>query len=158
LDPAVLSLWGLEEVPAKLDKYNPEGKGRIHALMVARQYLVETSGTCLFAADGLRFPFIEFLRAVTGFDVDPKELLKTGRRIATLLHAFNLREGFRPSNFRLPPRVAGNPPLRVGALKDITIDPEYLKRQYYEAMGFDYETGEIRKEVLKELGLEGLVG
>lgn len=158
LDPTILSLWGLTDVPAKVEKYDSEGKGRIHAVMVARQYLVETSGCCLFAADGLHYPFIDCLRAVTGWDVGAQELIKTGRRIATLLHAFNLREGFRPSDFRLPPRIAGDPPLEVGALKGIKIDPENLKRQYYEAMGFDYESGEIRPDVLKELGLEEILG
>jgi aldehyde:ferredoxin oxidoreductase len=42
-------------------------------------------------------------------------------------------------------------------LKDITIDLEALKRQYYEAMGFDIETGAIQKDRIKELGLQDIL-
>ena len=67
-----------------------------------------------------------------------------------------LREGFKPADFTLPGRVAGNPPLPKGPLKDITIDSEDLKAQYYEAMGFDPQTGSIAPDTLAALGLEEL--
>jgi aldehyde:ferredoxin oxidoreductase len=86
-----------------------------------------------------------------------EELIKTGQRISTLLHAFNLREGFKPGEFKMPPRISGNPPLKVGLLKDITIDFEDLKRQYYEAMGFDTKTGAIRKDRIEALGLQDIL-
>ncbi|MBN1834105.1 MAG: hypothetical protein JW896_18555 [Deltaproteobacteria bacterium] len=72
----------------------------------------------------------------------------------SVLHGFNLREGFKPSDFTIPPRVAGNPPLKAGALKDRTIDIQGLKNQYYEAMGFDVHTGAISKERINALGLQ----
>jgi len=154
LEPEIVTPWG---IPTRIEKYDPTNKGKVHAIWAARQHLVETSGACLFAADGLRFPLLEFLKAVTGWDLSYEELIKTGQRIATLLHAFNLREGFKPADFTMPPRVAGNPPLRVGPLKDITIDFESLKRQYYEAMGFEPDTGRIRKERVVELGLQDVL-
>jgi aldehyde:ferredoxin oxidoreductase len=157
VNPEIFIPWGIKDVPSKLEKYNPAGKGEVHAIMSARQYLVETSGTCLFAADGINFPFIDLMKAVTGWDVGGEELIKTGKRIATLLHAFNLREGFKPKEFTIPPRIAGNPPLKAGALKDVTLDLEGLKRQYYEAMGFDPETGVIRKDRIRELGLQDIL-
>jgi aldehyde:ferredoxin oxidoreductase len=156
-DPTIFIPWGFKDIPSKVEKYNPAGKGKIHALMVARQYLVETSGTCLFAADALHFPFLDLMKAVTGWDLMDEEVIETGKRIATLLHAFNLREGFKPKDFTIPPRASGNPPLKAGVLKDITLDIEGLQRQYYEAMGFDTQTGEIRKDRIEALGLKDIL-
>jgi len=97
------------------------------------------------------------MKALTGWNLDHDELIKAGKRISTLLHAFNLREGFKPADFTMPGRVYGNPPLKIGALKGITVDVEDLKRQYYEAMGFDPATGEIRKDRIEELGLQNIL-
>lgn len=145
------------QVPERIDKDDPD-RGYWHAVLAARQYLIETTSTCLFVADSIYFPFLELFNAITGWGVSVDELIKTGKRIAVLLHAFNLREGFKPSNFALPPRVCGQPPLEVGALKGVTVDAEKLRRQYYEAMGFDPETGKISYETIKTLELEDLLG
>jgi aldehyde:ferredoxin oxidoreductase len=144
-------------LPTKVEKYNPEGKGEMHAVLAGWQHLVNSSGMCLFGADALPFSLIDFMKAVTGWDLTYDELIMTGQRISTLLHGFNLREGFKPSDFTIPPRVAGNPPLKVGPLKDRTIDIEGLKKQYYEAMGFDVDTGAISPERIKALGLQDVL-
>ena len=39
----------------------------------------------------------------------------------------------------------------------MTIDSEGLKRQFYEAMGFDVETGAIGKDRIAALGLQDVV-
>jgi aldehyde:ferredoxin oxidoreductase len=83
--------------------------------------------------------------------------VQTGQRIAIMLHAFNLREGFKPSDFKIPPRACGNPPLTAGSLKDVTLDIEELKRQYYEAMGMDFATGKIRRDRIEALGLQDIL-
>ena len=153
-NPATMNLLGL---PAKMEKYNPKDKGKAHAVLAGWQHLINTSGTCLFAADGLNFPFMGLMNATTGWELTVEELIKTGQRISTLLHAFNLREGFKPGDFKMPPRISGNPPLKVGLLKDITINFEDLKKQYYEAMGFDTNTGEIRKDRIEALGLKDIL-
>ena len=144
-------------VPVKLEKYNPKDKGKFHAVLGGWQHLVNTSGACLFATDGLNFPWLGLMKAITGWELTVEEIIKTGQRISTLLHAFNLREGFKPGDFKMPPRISGNPPFKVGLLKDITIDFEGLKRQYYEAMGFDTETGKIREDKIKALGLQDIL-
>ncbi len=155
--PVNESLYRALGLPTKVEKYNPEGKGQMHAVLAGWQHLVNTSGMCLFAADALAFSLIDFMKAVTGWDLSYDELIKTGQRISTILHAFNLREGFKPPDFTIPPRVAGNPPLKAGLLKDRTVDIDELKRQYYEAMGFDVHTGEISKERIAALGLQDIL-
>jgi len=144
-------------VPTQMDKYNPEGKGKYQAIMSGWQHLMNTSGVCIFAADGLNFRWIELMRAITGWDLNIENLKQTGQRIGTMLHLFNLREGFNLSSFSMPERARGNPPLTAGPTKDVTLDFEGLKRQYFEAMGFDLETGTFRKEKLEELGLKDIV-
>ena len=153
--PFVAEVLGL---PAKLEPYNPEGKGKIHATLAGYQHLINCSGLCLFAHDGLTFKYQETINAITGWDLSVEDLVKTGKRIHAVLHAFNLREGFKPSDYLMPPRVEGKPPFKVGAFKDLTLDLEELKRQFYEeGMGFDFKTGEISKEKIKELGLQDIL-
>ncbi|MEJ2108476.1 MAG: aldehyde ferredoxin oxidoreductase family protein [Acidobacteriota bacterium] len=150
----VMKLLGL---PLKMEKYNPENKGACHAVLAGWMHLVNTSGACLFAADALNFRLMDLLGAITGWELDVDAIKTTGKRIATMLHAFNLREGFRPADFTLPPRVNGIPPLTAGKLKGITIDSEGLKKQYYDAMGYDFATGKIRPETIEALGLQDIL-
>jgi aldehyde:ferredoxin oxidoreductase len=143
-------------VPTQMDKYNPEGKGKYQAIMSGWQHLMNTSGVCIFAADGLNFRWMELMKAITGWDLNVENLKQTGQRIGTMLHLFNLREGFKLSDFTMPERARGNPPLAAGPTAGVTLEFEGLKHQYFEAMGFDFETGQFRKERLAELGLENL--
>ena len=115
---------------------------------------MNTSGACLFGVDSMPMDFVGCMNAITGWDLDYDEIVETGHRITTLLHGFNLREGFKPGDFTLPERARGNPPLEVGALQGVTIDSEGLKQQFYEAMGFDPQTGAIARDRVAALGLD----
>jgi len=144
-------------VPIKMKRYETTDKGKYHAILAGWQHWVNTSGVCLFAVDSMPMAFLDYMNAITGWDLTYEEIIETGKRITTLLHAFNLREGFRPAEFRLPERVNGNPPMKVGGLKGVTIDSEALKRQFYEAMGFDAATGAIARDRIEALGLQEIV-
>jgi aldehyde:ferredoxin oxidoreductase len=96
------------------------------------------------------------MEAITGWDLNVENLKRTGQRIGTMLHLFNLREGFKLSDFTMPERARGNPPLTAGPIKGVTLDFEDLKRQYFEAMGFDFAAGKFRKERLEALGLQDI--
>jgi aldehyde:ferredoxin oxidoreductase len=150
-------IYGGLGVPFKLERYNPAGKGKYHALVAAWQHWANTSGACMFGIDSMPMDFVGCINAITGWGLDYPELAETGKRIATLLHGFNVREGFKPDEFKLPERARGNPPLQVGELKDVTIDSEGLKKQFYEEMGFDIETGEIARERIVALGLDDVL-
>jgi aldehyde:ferredoxin oxidoreductase len=144
-------------VPFKLEPYDATDKGTYHALLAGWQHWVNTSGACLFGVDSMPLDFVGCLNAITGWGLDYEEIVQTGKRITTLLHGFNLREGFRPGDFTLPERARGNPPLAVGKLAGVTIDSEGLKRQFYEVMGFDFETGAIARERIVDLGLDDVL-
>ena len=141
-------------VPTKWTSTILKGRGN-QVIMSGWQHLMNTSGVCIFAADGLNFRWVELMRAITGWDLNVDNLKQTGQRIGTMLHLFNLREGFNLSSFTMPERARGNPPLTAGPTKGVTLDFEGLKRQYFEAMGFNLESGKFRKEKLEELGLKG---
>jgi aldehyde:ferredoxin oxidoreductase len=149
--------YGGMGVPFKMDPYDTTDKGRYHAILAGWQHWVNTSGACLFGVDSMPLDFLGCMNAITGWELDYDEVIETGRRITTLLHAFNLREGFVPGDFKLPERVRGNPPLEVGKLQGVTIDSEALKSQFYEAMGFDPQTGALDWESVVALGLEDVV-
>ncbi|MEM1539304.1 MAG: aldehyde ferredoxin oxidoreductase family protein [Candidatus Bathyarchaeia archaeon] len=151
-------LAGVLDAPKVIDRHDTsERRVQLSTASSAWAKSVFSAGLCLLGSDALGHPLHEVLNAVTGWNLSPKDLITTGIRINTLFHAFNLREGWKPSHYTLPPRIAGNPPLPEGALKGITIDFEKLKKYYYKAMGWNPETGEIPNEKLKELGLENIV-
>jgi aldehyde:ferredoxin oxidoreductase len=144
-------------VPIQMEKYQLDGKGKYQAIMSGWQHLMNCSGVCIFAADGLNYRWVELMKAITGWDLNIENLKQTGQRIGAMLHLFNLREGFKLSDFTMPERVRGNPPLTAGPTKGVTLDFEKMKHQYFEAMGFDFVAGKFRKERLEELGLQDIV-
>jgi len=112
------------------------------------------SGLC-FMAHTPAFPLVEFIAAVTGWDFKAEEAIITGQRIQTLRQVFNAREGILPGEFRLPKRIAEPP--STGPFAGRSVDFNALKAGYYEAMGWDIETGYPLDQTLSKLGLKGLV-
>jgi len=141
----------------KIERYQYTGKGGVQAAWSNHKQIVETSGLCLMPANwGYRLD--QFIAAVSGWDFTVEELLLTGERIQTLRHAFNVREGLRPADFKLPDRLIGKPPLTSGPTAGVTIDIDTLVREYYEAMAWDATTGVPARDRLQKLGLSELVG
>jgi aldehyde:ferredoxin oxidoreductase len=154
-NPRQMAMLGL---PPTLPKYKAEGKGKAHAILRAWQHLINNTGLCLFCADALSYyPMKELMEAITGWKVTVDELIKTGMRTSAILHAFNLREGFKPGDFTMPSRAAGDPQFKKGPFANRTIDFEALKKEYYAAMGFDFGSGAIEQKRIKELGLQGIL-
>jgi aldehyde:ferredoxin oxidoreductase len=112
---------------------------------------------CLMViSSGNDYPLAEFISAVTGWDFTAKEAITAGKRTLTLLQAFNLREGWKASDYTLPQRISRPP--TMGPFAGRNIDFAALKSSYYESMGWDTESGVPSRACLSELGLEGLVG
>ena len=98
----------------------------------------------------------DFINAITGWDVTTSELLMVSNRITTMRQSFNIREGWKPSDFTYPDRMLGKPPLSTGPIKNVTIDPIPKVREYWTSLGWDPMTGKPLKETLIELGLKEL--
>ena len=96
----------------------------------------------------------DVVATVTGWPLSQEELYTTGKRVATLRQAFNLREGISPKDFKLPGRAKGVPPLKEGPIANVTVDVDTMVGDYYRAMDWDPETGKPSKKALEELGLD----
>ena len=142
--------------PPQLELYGDyTKKGTLYATGSAYYQVLSSSGLCSLHALYLPIPIPEFLSHVTGWECDWEEVIQTGRRILTMRQAFNAREGLRPNAFRLPERFLE--PLKVGVPQGTRIDFDSLKRCYFEAMGWDTETGKPSRDTLSELRLDALV-
>jgi aldehyde:ferredoxin oxidoreductase len=111
---------------------------------------------CKFAGVGYKTPeLIQVIEAVTGWDVNTHELMKTGERIFNLCRAFNVREGITRKDDRLPSRMAE--PLETGPTRGQALDPATLGLMlddYYELRAWDVTTGIPTRSKLEELGLK----
>jgi aldehyde:ferredoxin oxidoreductase len=142
----------------QFDRYAYSGKGPMSA--TASQYLQvgSSSGVCVMPMMFFgNYPLIEFFNAVTGWDMDIAEVLTAGARIQTLRHSFNLREGIRPADVKLPARMAGDPPQQEGPVAGVTLDMDSLAREYRQAMGWDPDSGRPNDATLNKLGLKDLI-
>jgi aldehyde:ferredoxin oxidoreductase len=137
-------------------KYAYEGKGQQDALATYRTEVVNASGLCLFGADFGIPPtaLANYIAAATGQPFDDEETSLAGKRILTMRHAFNLREGINARHDPLPKRCVGEPPLADGPLKGVTVDHRNLANQFFENVGWDRNTLIPSRESLKELGIE----
>ena len=100
----------------------------------------------------------EALSGVSGQEYSIHDILDVGARAQTLARLFNLREGLTAADDRLPKRVMTA--FESGPIEGSAIDSEDLerfKRRFYEAMGWESETGAPTAECLRELGLEQLL-
>jgi aldehyde:ferredoxin oxidoreductase len=120
--------------------------------------LLNGCGMCIFGAVTSSLPVVEYLNAVTGWDLSADEYLEAGERILNLRKAFNAREGVKIDDHDLNPRALGKPPLSKGPLKGVTIDMETLQKKYFEIVGWEYPDGYPTQAKMKELSLETLFG
>jgi aldehyde:ferredoxin oxidoreductase len=144
------------QVPAT-DKYAYSGQAEGHHILVAAVEVVNAAGLCLFGY--LSYPFqavIDQLAAATGEFWDLKRVIATGTRIYTMRHAFNLREGINPLARNMPGRIVGEPPLREGNVRNITVDYHTLAKEFLERLGWDTATTVPSEKCLNELGMQFL--
>lgn len=119
------------------------------------RHVLSAAGLCFF---GRVTEYItRFISAVTGWDYSEDELLKTGDRIVTMRHAFNLREGINPLKWQVHPRIIGLPPQGEGPLAGVTSDIEAQVYWNLGALDWDRVTTKPSKKKLLELGLDDVV-
>jgi len=148
--------FAIPGIPFKpMEKYIYTGKGDLHRYMSNLSHVVNASGLCYFAFMVYGANMIpQFLEYVTGQSYNLEQLQTIGERIGTLRMSFNIREGVKLSDRKIPGRMIGDPPLQAGPLKDITIDIKTLTSEYLEKAGWDSQTGKPSQQKLEELGLE----
>ncbi|HBW36395.1 MAG TPA: aldehyde ferredoxin oxidoreductase, partial [Desulfosporosinus sp.] len=116
--------------------------------------LINGFGLCAFAFDAeVTPPIVEWANAMTGWNLGFEEYLHIARRIKTLRHSFNIREGINPMEYKMPDRARGIPPLEKGPNAKIKNDFEKGKLNYFVAMGYDLKTAKPLLETLDMLDL-----
>ena len=144
---------GLELPP--FDRESSAGRGEAHKMGSNLGHVVQCAGICVFGYVSMEAGALpELLNLVTGWDYGIDGLLKIGERIANMRQAFNIREGISVSDFTVPNRVLGRPPLQAGPTAGSQVDIETLLRDYLVAMDWDPEIGKPSRGKLVELGLE----
>lgn len=140
------------------DKYTYSGKAYDHYRECTSVHVVNAAGLCLFGYLSFQIQSLpEQLTAVTGWEFDLEEVFKTGMRIGTMRHAFNLREGHNPLTRNVPGRIVGEPPLTEGNVRGVTVDYRTMLREFLEYIGWDPQTTVPSEESLRKLGMEFLI-
>ena len=96
----------------------------------------------------------DLLNKVTGWDFSASELRRVGERIQLSKRLFNQREGWRPEDDWLPPRLLSEA-LPTGVARGVTLTAGELKEMiggYYQARGLN-GNGFVPQEKLQEIGL-----
>jgi len=127
-----------------------EGKAAILVDWEDRLCIMDTLVYCRFYRDLVQWPYItEVVNAAIGADYSVDELRVVARRIIAETHRFNERRGFGADKERLPAWITERVlPARDGG--ELTVSQEEmedLRRDYYAARGWDYESSAARDPV-----------
>lgn len=139
-------------------KYEASGRSQIHWKLATSLEVCNAAGLCMFGY--LSYPIeaiADQLTAVTGWEYGGDEMFKTGMRIFTMRHAFNLREGINPLQRSIPGRVIGKPLLKKGNVRDVSVDYETQINEFLEFVDWDSETTVPSKKSLRDLEMEFLI-
>jgi len=143
--------------PKTVDRFAEEGKGEIAKTLQDFGMLPDILGICKFYVyNGLGLPELaELTSSLTGWDIDGKELLNIGERVFNLQRMFNVREGISRKDDYLPARVHRVPEFGMySSVVECEIkDYKRMLDEYYEARGWNRETGIPTKGKLQQLGL-----
>ena len=136
-----------------------EGKGLAQAHYSNAHQAMNGLGLCMFTALTGPLPWVEFVNALTGWDLTQADLLASGERIQNLRAAFNWREGHRPGDFQAHPRMIGEGDgnLTAGPLKGVRVPLKVLRDDYYAAMKWNPETGKLARSRAEALGIAPLL-
>ncbi len=113
-----------------------EGKAEMFLDFESRATIFDTLVFCHFYRDFYQWDKLEaVIHMATGLDASEKALKEKARAIATLIRRFNLREGMRPEDDRLP-KALHQPQQDTGHV----ITEEQLAvmlKDYYRLQGWD---------------------
>ena len=97
---------------------------------------------------------VNLINAACGYDWTIADMLKAGERAWNLKRAINNRMGLTASNDKLPKALLQ--PSLDGGSEGFVPDLQRMLSAYYEARGWDKESGKPTREKLIELGLEDI--
>jgi aldehyde:ferredoxin oxidoreductase len=152
------------DVKGKVDRLKAEkGRGKMVRDMEDTYALIDSFIVCKFSR-GTYYKELDDMaklyNLVTGIDMTPEELKKSGERINTIARLINIREGLGRKDDTLPWKVMNMPIPDEGPVKGAFVSQEELDLlldDYYESRGWTLE-GVPTAEKLKEIGMDELLG
>jgi aldehyde:ferredoxin oxidoreductase len=137
-------LFSHEMISSFLGSYNGIGQ------------FLDCTGTCRHVAVDPK-QLLDCLNAATGWNWTVAEVHSLGRRIVNLLRVFNIDNGMEIKDERPSCRYGSKPV--DGPNKEVNIMKNWdlMKKNYYNLMGWDSETGMPNKDTLEKLDLKELV-
>jgi aldehyde:ferredoxin oxidoreductase len=151
------------DVKGKVDRLKAEkGRGKMVRDMEDTYALIDSFIICKFSRGTYykEMPDMAKLYSlVTGYEMTPEELKKSGERINTVARLINIREGLSRKDDTLPWKVMNMPIPDEGPAKGAFVSQEELDLlldDYYESRGWTVE-GVPTAEKLKELGMDDLL-
>jgi aldehyde:ferredoxin oxidoreductase len=131
----------------KRSKYVPD-REKAEAAAACSKYMnvINGAGACLYGAlmGTEDFPLFDWLNAATGWHLSPRDYLEIGARIQTLKQQFNIKQGIDPAGIKVADRAIGRPPLTAGANRGRSVPIEKMVQDYWDALGWDPNTGTPR--------------
>ncbi|MFO7797933.1 MAG: aldehyde ferredoxin oxidoreductase family protein [Promethearchaeati archaeon] len=131
------------QLPRKY-KRKPKPRAEAFKMVVGLAQSLSCLGVCQFTLYFQKYPLLEFIKGVTGWDIGVNELIKTGLRIQNLREAFTLREGVEIADNEIPKRAVG-----------INYKNEY--ERLCQELGWNPENGYPLKETLQDLNLDFVI-
>ncbi|MCX8153034.1 MAG: aldehyde ferredoxin oxidoreductase family protein [Candidatus Bathyarchaeota archaeon] len=151
------------DVKGKVDRLKAEkGRGKMVRDMEDVYALIDSFIVCKFSR-GTYYKELQDMAKlytlVTGIEMTPEELKKSGERINTIARVINIREGFSRKDDTLPWKVMNVPIPDDGPVKGAVVTQEELDLlldDYYESRGWTLE-GVPKVAKLKELGMDDVI-
>lgn len=133
------------------ERMSSSDKGESAAKYQSLKDLYDSLTLCKFAPLSVG-QICEMLQAITGWQVDPQELIRTGDRSINIKRAVSIMFGLNRSHDTLPEICVRA--LEEGATAGVSPDMELMLQDYYRYRGWDWETGWPTRDKLMELGLQ----
>ncbi|MBW1803639.1 MAG: aldehyde ferredoxin oxidoreductase family protein [Deltaproteobacteria bacterium] len=144
-------------LPKPIDRFGYTGKGKMISELQLNYALFDCVIGCAFGAFATTpMDYAEAISAATGWTMTPDELMTVASRSWNLTRLFNTREGFSRKDDTLPERLFSQASTG-GPSKGEIVDRasfEKMLDEYYEAVGWDKNTGRPTEKRLAELGIE----
>ncbi|MCP4219047.1 MAG: aldehyde ferredoxin oxidoreductase family protein [bacterium] len=144
----------------KSDEFIPSEKEALkNKAMTAYKMLVDGTGTCYYGmlTGEQHLQLFEYLNKATGWEKTPDEYMEIGIRMQTMRQMFNAKQQVDMSQFRIHERAIGNPPVKNGPCKNVTLRIDEMIPIYYRAWGWDEKNGRPKNQTVENLGLNTIL-
>jgi aldehyde:ferredoxin oxidoreductase len=146
-------LFGTREA---VERSGVKGKGRLVKWSEDQRAVTDSLEMCKFVVRTVLMPpkwAKRFFNAVTGLDYTERQMMDVGERIVNVERAINVRQGLTRKDDTLSERFLKEP-IPTGVAKGEVLNLRPMIDEYYEARGWDVETGVPKRQRLEKLGLK----